>query len=587
MTALPDAHARGLAQDLLDALWLEDLYGFRGHCTMRPAEGAEAVLTIALGDARTLRWQGRVSAGLRPFRVSEPTATLHVDASPPTAASLLGAVDALEAAPWWGDATGRFGRAFRLAIEQAAFTASHEPRITERVMHRPHELVSWEALSCLKDRPFHPLARAKSSNGTALVAQHAAEALEPTALRWLAVPHPKLLGCGLGQPIADTVLAAQAYRELASVAERRQGAADRYLWMPVHPAQWTHLTASVPAALDGCIDLGVLHEGGSATATASLRSLAVDARPDVHLKLSLSVEALGAVRTLPARYLRNGTLANAYLAQLRRTDDWLARHVWPCDESRWWAVRQRDALEAEPGELACLVRRYPRLPDMQLVPMAALPAATAAGTLPAFDVLLGANADAQHAWALFSDIAHALVELGLRCFAHGVMPELHGQNVLLAMRGSKLTGLVLRDHDTLRVCRAILPPGAQDALDYTIDRSTPNTLELGTPRQLLAYFQTLAIQVNLYAVIAALAHRYDCDEASGWRIVRHAVVVALDRVRLRLPTAVAQETACALLDEPTWPFKQVLAPVLARAQAGTGMPSAMGQLSNPLEGLSC
>lgn len=586
MTALSTGHARGLAQDLLDALWLEDLYGFRSHCTMQPAESGEAVLTVALGNARTLRWQGRLAAGLRPFRVSDPAATLQAGASPPVATSLLDAADALEAATWWDDATGRFGRAFRLAIEQAALTASHEPRIVERVMRLPRELVGWEALSCLKDRPFHPLARAKDWSGVAL-ACHAAETLEPIALRWLAVPHHRLLGRGLGQPIADTVLDGQAYRALAAVAQRRLAPADRYLWMPVHPAQWTHMATKAPAALEGCIDLGVLREGGWATATASLRSLAVDARPDVHLKLSLSVEALGAVRTLPARYLHNGTLANAYLEQLRSTDDWLARHLWPCDESRWWALRQRDALEAEPGELACLVRRYPSMPDAQLVPMAALPAATMTGTLPAFDVLLGPNAEALRAWALFSDVAHALVELGLRCFAHGVMPELHGQNVLLAMRGSKLTGLVLRDHDTLRVCRSLLPPGAHDALAYAIDRSTPNTLELGTPRQLLAYFQTLAIQVNLYAVLAALAQRYDCDEAWGWRIVRQAVAAALDRVRVRLPAAVAREAACALLDEPRWPFKQVLAPLLARAQAGTGMPSAMGQLPNPLEGLSC
>ncbi|MGD7129026.1 hypothetical protein ACQCSI_20890, partial [Ralstonia pseudosolanacearum] len=41
---------RVLAQDLLDALWLEDLYGFRGRATWRTDAAGEAVLSVPVAD---------------------------------------------------------------------------------------------------------------------------------------------------------------------------------------------------------------------------------------------------------------------------------------------------------------------------------------------------------------------------------------------------------------------------------------------------------------------------------------------------------------------------------------------------------
>jgi siderophore synthetase component len=181
---------------------------------------------------------------------------------------------------------------------------------------------------------------------------------------------------------------------------------------------------------------------------------------------------------------------------------------------------------------------------------------------------------------LFADIVRALLELGLRCFAYGVMPELHGQNVVLAFQGQRIAALVLRDHDSLRICPPLMQAQGVAAPNYVIDRSTPNTLELNTPRELLAYLQTLAIEVNLYAILAALAERYGREEAHGWHIVRTVLEDCLERVPL--PTDIASQARTLLLDEPGWPFKQVLAPLLGRPSFGTGMPSAMGRLSNPL-----
>lgn len=122
-----------------------------------------------------------------------------------------------------------------------------------------------------------------------------------------------------------------------------------------------------------------------------------------------------------------------------------------------------------------------------------------------------------------------------------------------------------------------------EAPDYAIDRSTPNTLILDAPEALLAYFQTLAVEVNLYAILAALAERYGTDESIGWRIVGQTLRESVDHVfgeggAAALHGCVAQ----ALFDAPQWPFKQILAPLAARASIGTGMPSGLGTIANPL-----
>lgn len=571
------AYERGLLQDLFDALWLEDLYGFRSHCRFYSPSEDEAVLEVYLSAGRALRWHGRHAGGLRPFRVSDRGV-----ASPgATRSARLAAVEVaetLQTADWWKESTGRLARFLRLASDQAELAAAHEPGILARLAAAPDELLSWEALSCLKDRPFHPLARAKDwgeSDGSA----YGPEAAASIPLQWVAVPRGQVRGTAApGQPVAEALLDRVQHDRLATTAHAFGAKGDAWLWMPVHPWQRAHLERSASPTLADCIDLGT--GPGAATPTASLRSLAVVGRPGTHLKLALSVNALGAVRTLPPRYLHNATLAGACLENLRERDEWLASHLLLCDESHWWALRQRDALEAEPGELACLVRRYPSLPDARLIPMAALPVFTADGTLPAFDQLLGPAPEEHDAWALFADVAGALLELGLRCLAYGVIPELHGQNVVLAFRGRRIAALVLRDHDTLRICPPLMDTQGVAVPDYVIHRSTPNTLELATPRELLAYLQTLAIEVNLYAVIAALAERYGRDEAHGWRILRGALEACLARVPL--PEAIAASTKSLLLDEQGWPFKQVLAPLLGRASFGTGMPSAMGRLDNPL-----
>ncbi|AQV93893.1 siderophore biosynthesis protein [Cupriavidus necator] len=588
MTVLPHdpVRERMLAQDLLDALWQEDLYGMRKHCRMVAADDAAlAALAVDLGAAGTLLWLGRRLDGPRPLQLGagddRPPVVLQRDGSA-MALGAAAALEALQSADWWPGRSQRLQTLFALAEAQAAQTLAHEPAILDRLAAAPRSLLSWEAVCCLRDRPFHPLARAKAwGNAAGPHAGFDAESGQPVWLHWIAVPlHRLRTGSAMeasAQPLARSLLQPDALDRLAARAQAA-GAQRGYLWMPVHPWQWqqqAHVATDSRQA--PCIDLG--GGIGAAYPTASLRSLVMHDHPALHLKLSLGMQALGASRTLPVRYLHNGALAQQCLAQLRDRDPWLAQHLLLCDERDWWALRQHDALIAEPGDLACMLRRYPGdlAPGTWLLPMAACAALTASNDLPA--LRRWSCTDASQAWAAFRRIAALLLETGLRCFANGVMPELHGQNVVLVVGDDGPRALLLRDHDTLRICPSLLAEAGVDMPAYAVDTSTPNTLVLDTPAQLLAYFQTLAIEVNLYAIAAAIAVAFDSDERLGWRILGEEIATLLPAGTGNRTTEIAR---AALLDAPDWPFKQLLAPLLARESAGTGMPSALGSLRNPL-----
>lgn len=590
--ALPYSYITRLAQDVFDALWLENLYGFRAHCAMHPATDDKTILTIALGGARSLCWEGRRASGLRPFRVLNPQAVLLTGALT-VDLGIDEVVETLQTADWWGDKTGRFAHFFDLAYKQAAFTARHEHAIVAHFMAAPGDLLSWEALSCLKDRPFHPLARAKDWGGSDGYV-YTAETMASFSLHWIAVLKNRVM-CPAeqaslsGQPLAESLLDPLQRNALSEAAHACGADGEAWLWLPVHPWQWDWLNRSAPSRLTGCIDLHA--DLGTVIPTASLRSLGVAGKANMHLKLALSVCTLGAVRTLPPRYLHNGALASVCLESLRQRDGWLAAHLLLCNEDQWWVVSQEgqydrhDGFINESGDLACMIRHYPMLPpDAVLIPMAALPVVAADGGLPAFDYLMGSSTQEKIAWGVFGEIANALIELGLRCFAYGVMPELHGQNVLLAFRGRQIIAMILRDHDTLRICRPLMQSQGIVVPDYIVNRNTPNTLELDTPQELLAYLQTLAIQVNLYAILAALAEHYQREESYGWQVVRESLERCL--VNVPLPSGIADQTRNLLLQETEWPFKQLLAPLLNAKRFGTGMPSAMGCLPNPLLAVS-
>jgi len=573
------AFLQPLLQDLFDALWLEDLYGFRGRCRLLDGT-CDILLDDGAPDPRTqrrVRLFGARAQGLRPFRI-ERCVPLCIDANGERRLEVAQIAALLEQASWWRAPAGRLSDAFALACTQAGFAAMHVPAILARLRAEPDELRHWEALASLRDRPFHPLARGKAWGEMPQAwARFGAEADQAICLRWVAVARRSWVATACAPPSRYLLTPTQQARLQRHARSRGLDPLD-YEWLPMHPWQhdyWGRTHGWRAAAIDLDIRLGHGH------ATASLRTLALQGRRGVHLKLPVSLPLLGATRSLPSRYLHNGVQAQRCLARLRRRDPWLASQLALCDEDHWWAMRQHAHVTQDPGELACQLRRYPQVGNgAVLVPMAALPVVLEDGSLPAFKLLLGAGYAPEALWKAFERIAALTLELGLRCFGAGTMPELHGQNLLLAWRDGVPVVAVLRDHDSLRICAPMMRSSGLPVPDYLLAPDSPNNLLLESPAQLLAYLQTLLVEVNLYAVLAAIATHLGEAEAQGWQRLQCALEGVLSRIGL--PGPVAAEVRAQLLCAPRWPFKQILQPALECSEPVTGMPAAMGTWPNPL-----
>ena len=250
---------------------------------------------------------------------------------------------------------------------------------------------------------------------------YAAETMTLLPLRWVAVPRNRMVSASAnqstGQPLAESLLDPAQWNMLVKIARACHADNKHWLWMPVHPWQWAWLNRSIPSKLTGCIDLCT--GPGAVIPTASLRSLAIPGKPGTHLKLALSARTLGAVRTLPFAICITAYLPAPASKSLRGRDAWLEANLLLCQENEWWALSQGgqqhqpgqyDTLASEPGELACMLRRYPALPGATLVPMGALPVTAADGALPAFDYLTGTISQdvisqEEAAWSLFADVA--------------------------------------------------------------------------------------------------------------------------------------------------------------------------------------
>src|SRR5439155_1516809 len=148
------------------------------------------------------------------------------------------------------------------------------------------------------------------------------------------------------------------------------------------------------------------------------------------------------------------------------------------------------------------------------------------------------------------------------------MPELHGQNAVLVCHRGRVEGILLRDHDTVRLHRPWLVTAGLPDPGYDVKPGSPNSLWAASPEELLGWFQTLALQVSLQAIGRALVRAYGVEEDRVWR--RLADVVRAARSGVDLPPAAAELTDRQLFHAAGWPTKLVLGPLLARVGTGGG-----------------
>lgn len=444
---------------------------------------------------------------------------------------------------------------------------------------RAGDVLAGERLAATRGRPFHPTGRAVSGWSAGEVAAMGPMRVEPLAPHWVAVsrqrlrhgPHPA------SSTLHRELLADAEVAGLLDLAAAAGVDGDRHQLLPVHPWQDEHVLgpAFAPEIADG--DVVPLGPGpGRLHPTASLRTLVTADRPGHHLKLPLGVATLGATRLLPPRYLDNGDRAERLVLGVVAADPILAGLVGVCDEGCWagWSTGD-DEFDDRPGHLAAQVRTYPPGTfDGLAVPMAALAA-------DRWDLLSPVLGDDDPV-AVFGRVADAFAVVTLAFLRHGILPEVHGQNVVIRFgAGGEVAGFVLRDHDTVRLHAPWMAAAGVDDPGYRIRPGGRQSLTLDTAAELVGYAQTLGFEVNLYGVADALARRHGVPERAMWARLRAAVVRALDVIAP--PAPVADLVRERLLDAPRWPSRSVLGPLLAQGpSASVSMPAGTGSVPNPL-----
>ncbi|HSC67375.1 MAG TPA: IucA/IucC family protein [Cellvibrio sp.] len=479
-----------------------------------------------------------------------------------------------------------------LSQAQSTWSAEYTDLIVQNCMQPKVELHHWEQLCALRDRPFHPLAKAKKGWAAEQFRQYSAETSDGFGLSWVAVNNKYLVGNKAirGRVIAECLLTKSEQEVLWSECGVRSLDCNEYTLIPVHP--W-HLKSHMlqefqkPIADDHIIvmaeSLGLFYP------TASGRSLIPAHQELLHVKLPLALQCLGALRILPPRYLFNGYQAQKMLLDvIARMSGFNDININLCDEHQWVAYlpEGESMLSNQSGYLSCLLRSYPNK-ENNLIPMAAF-AVAVGDKVPALEWLYRQQEDERSfldfSMGIFSAITKLLCQFSFHCFSFGLMPEVHGQNILVGFNRASLRQLTLRDHDTLR----IFPPWIQQQQiplqDYKMDWSTPNSLICLAPQQLLSYFLTLGVQVNLLSIADALSRSYGIPMEIFWEKMKSIIEELLNE--MDIPVITKAILRKEIMDNKLWPSRKILSPCLIKRNRMMGMPNSVGSVINPFHRLS-
>lgn len=551
----PDPAAEAVLRDLVDAALQE------GLVTVSPPDAD------GWGRVGDLRARLRPGGALQTWRLADGP-LLSADGTPVLPGAALTGLGLT--GPGAGAVAGDLAAA-REITEHLGAVFPHAPGDTV-------DLLVGERIAALRGRPFHPTGRAVTGWTAQDLDAFGPMRTDPVPAAWFTVRRDRLRhGPGAGAAVLHrSVLTAGEAAELDGVMDAAGVDPREFQPLPVHPWQARHILPEVfPDELRRGDIVPLPTVLGRLRPTVSLRTLVVADGPRRHLKLPLGVATLGAARLLPPRYLDNGDKAERAMRAVAASAELPAGLVDVCDEGCWAGWVDDDEFADRPGHLAAQVRTYPAgASDDVVVPMAAL----AADRWDVLDAALGRPEPRE----LFSGLAEAFARMTVAFLVHGVLPELHGQNVVVRLApGGATRGFVLRDHDTLRIHPPWMRRAGLPAPDYRVRPGARQSLVLDSAPELVGYAQTLGFQVNLYGVADALSRHHDLDERELWACLRRAVELAL--AESQAPRDVVDEIAEVVLRAPRWPSRTLLGPLLATGPSSSvSMPAGTGLVPNPL-----
>jgi staphyloferrin B synthase len=568
----------GTLSDLLDLLWTEDLADLRTRSLSSEA-GGQAQITLGETNItvylQTDEWRG----GLCPARIERTETGQELE---PEELLRLTLKAMKEIDPEVLDRTLQQLRDSEnnINLVQQAGSTLADMALEENALKGT---LVCERLAAWKDRPFHPLSHSRGSWDENEIQKYGAEFGRLFPLSWCAVAQNSLMA----SPHADETGPAAAIlndTQLTAVKSEMQsrGLATTHLAIPVHPWQAEKVINRTFADELASGQIVMLNfRGPLVAATSSLRSVVVPSRMSRHIKLPLDVETLGVRRLLSAQSLMNGLKGAKLLSEALTHRPQLGRAARLADETQFWTFSEasKDVLAPRTAYLGCMIRDIPDAAEKTIMPLAALAVAPGNNVPPAIVALLRNRSGLTHEnflAALFDLLSGFAVE-ALSC---GFIPEMHGQNVLVEMVDSLPSAIILRDHDTVRCLPKVLEQRGLKAPDYIIKDPRRATMLLSKHEDLFAYGQTLLFDVALRAICDALNRAGAIDFATSRQMLRSSVERHISHVEM--PAELRVQLKNALLNEPLWPFKQILTPLLKTAQLGLGMPSRLGLAGNPL-----
>ncbi|WP_436318356.1 IucA/IucC family protein [Streptomyces caniferus] len=540
---------------VLGALLREDVVGLRtrgtllerpdGHWLRLPAGPAAGALLLPLGEdgyqstyTARLPLLVRESDGARLTTLDEAVTALRDLADPAD----QGGFDALAEECRQTLATMRLHTRTRDEAD-AALTSRHgsDPGAWQGL----NGGLGYDTLAARTDHPVYPTARGRSGLDEGQLRAYAPEFRPEFALRWLALPRAAVTVPGGAAALPDC---------WPTPGELGLGHLDEsHLALPVHPLS---LGDPLHGALrrTGLEGAAVLSDRELLTAvpTLSMRTVALDADPRLHLKVPLATATLGLRNR---RTIKPGTLADGAAGQ-RLLETVLAR------EPRFAAaiLQADETCYAHAGDelLAVLCRRYPAgLDHSAVVPMAALLSRAPGGRL-----VIDHLADRFYGGdplALLDAALTLLFDWQTTLFGYGIALESHQQNISLVLdraAGGTRLRLLFKDNDGPRIntvrLREALGDDAPDPAGFADPR-----IFAGSDRPVLDLFTTITVHLCAGSYAFGLARHGRAPLAQLLGQVRDRLAEAVERLGTG-PHEPGAALRAHVLDAPELPVKAMV-----------------------------
>jgi len=434
--------------------------------------------------------------------------------------------------------------------QHSSLDAQFSPRWQERQLH-------YERLAAFLDHPLYPTARAKLGLSPDDLALYAPEFQRPFQLRWVAAAKD----IHFGPEVA------------ASLQELRPGFADvgldarlsdSHALLPVHPLFTQQMLDALAEAngLQGRLLLAPKPHL-DVLPTLSVRTLAVQGKPGLHIKLPMAIRTLGGknIRTIKPSTIADGHAVQSLLGRIAAQDSDIAGRLLLTDESIGAHVNHLP-------ELGYILRRYPAgLEQTTVVPVAGLLAATPQGLSVAEEL-------AQRFFAgRLEDFLDAYLEETLRIhlvlwLRYGIALESNQQNTILVLgTGAPALRLLLKDNDAPRIHGAHLAarwPSLAGFVDGLQDRRIVVDDEL----PLAQMFTTITLQLNIAVLIEGLAGLGHLTRRQLYGCVRDKIAALLTEL-----AGQGEDTALArriLLEDDRQYVKYLLTAASLKPKSATG-----------------